>query len=259
MFVIDKLLTMLMLPTALMVECALLGLVLNRKPIGRILLVTAIGALTLCLLLPVDSWLIRPLEDRFPAVAILPETLDGIVVLGGAIDDLTSRDRATPVLTSAANRMTSFVALARRYPRARLVFSGGSGDIEQGVSNEAHYAAILCAQLGLPPDRILFENRSRTTRENAVNSYALVRPQPGERWVLLTSASHMPRAVGVFRKVGWTMLPFPVGYQSRDHLTGYAPTLGLKLATLDWAAHEWIGLVSYRLRGWTSALFPAPA
>jgi uncharacterized SAM-binding protein YcdF (DUF218 family) len=140
MFIADKLLTMLILPTALMTECALIGLLLSGWPIGRVLLFVAIGAMTACLILPVDTWAVRPLEDRFPAITTPPGKVDGIVVLGGAIDDLTSRDRGTPTLTSAANRITTFVELARRYPQARLVFTGGSGDLEQGVSNEAEYA-----------------------------------------------------------------------------------------------------------------------
>jgi uncharacterized SAM-binding protein YcdF (DUF218 family) len=258
MFIVGKVLTMLILPTALMVEFALFGLLLSRWPIGRVLLIVAIGAMTTCLVLPVDSWAIRPLEDRFPAVTAPPENVDGIVVLGGAIDDLTSRDRGTPTLTSAANRITTFVMLAQCYPQAKLVFTGGSGAVEQGVSNEATYARILVGQLGLPPDRVMFETTSRTTWENAVNTDALVKPQPGERWVLLTSASHMPRAVGVFRKVGWTVLPWPVGYQSRDHISAYAQSLGKKLEVLDWAIHEWIGLAIYYLAGRTSALFPVP-
>jgi uncharacterized SAM-binding protein YcdF (DUF218 family) len=127
-----------------------------------------------------------------------------------AIDGLTSRDRGTSTLTAAANRMTTLVMLAKRYPQAKLVFTGGSGAIEQGVSNEAEYARILLEQLGLPPDRVVFEDASRTTWENAVNTYALVKPQSSELWILLTSASHMPRAVGVlFRKLGWTVLPWP--------------------------------------------------
>jgi uncharacterized SAM-binding protein YcdF (DUF218 family) len=258
MFIVDKVLTMLLLPTALMVECALVGLVLSRWLVGRALLLVAVGALTACLVLPVDSWAIRPLEDRFPAVRTPPEAVDGILVLGGAIDDLTSRDRGTPILTSAANRMTTFVILAQRYKRARLVFTGGSGAIEQGLSNEADYARILLGQLGLPPDRVVFEDRSRTTWENAVNTAALVKPQPGECWILLTSASHMPRSVGVFRKIGWTMLPWPVGYQSRDTISAYAPSLGKKLDVLDWAAHEWIGMVAYYAGGKTTEVFPAP-
>lgn len=258
MFVVGKLLTCLLLPTALMVECALLGLLLAHWPAGRALLALAVAAQAACLVLPVDAWAIRPLEDRFPQVTAYPDRVDGIVVLGGAIDDLTSRDRDTPTLTAAANRVTTFVELARRYPEARLVFTGGSGDIEQGVSNEAEFARILFAQLGLPPGRVLFESESRTTRENAVDAAALARPRDGERWVLVTSASHMPRAVGVFRRAGWAVLPWPVGYQSRDHVAALPLSLGQKLAVLDWAAHEWIGLLAYRLRGWTDSVFPGP-
>ena len=258
MFVVSKLLTVLLLPTALMVEGALLGLLLARWRTGRVLLAAAVAVQAACLVLPVDAWAIRPLEDRFPQVTAYPERVDGIVVLGGAIDDLTSRDRGTPTLNSAADRMTTFVALARRYPCARLVFTGGSGDIEQGVSNEAEFARILFAQLGLPPDRVTFEGASRTTRENAVDTAALVDPQPGERWVLVTSASHMPRAVGTFRHSGWAVLPWPVGYQSRDHVAAHPQSLGHRLSVLDWAAHEWIGLLAYRLAGWTDSVFPAP-
>ena len=258
MFILGKLLTMVMLPTALMVECVLIGLLLRRRRAGRVLLVLGAAALAACLVLPVDRWTIRPLEDRFPAITTPPGRVDGIVMLGGAIDDLTSRDRRTPTLTGAANRVTSFVILARRYPRARLVFTGGSGDLQQGIANEAEYMRILLDELGLPPGRVVFEDRSRTTWENAVYSFALAAPRPGERWVLLTSASHMPRAVGVFRRAGWTVLPWPVGYQSRDRITGYAASLGQKLAVLDWAAHEWLGLLGYDLAGRSSALFPAP-
>ncbi len=258
MFVVGKLLTFLLLPTALMAECALLGLLLARWRAGRVLLAVAVVAQAACLALPVDAWAIRPLEDRFPQVTAYPERVDGIVVLGGAIDDLTSRDRDTPTLNSAANRLTTFVELARRYPEARLVFTGGSGDIEQGVSNEAEFARILFARLGLPPERVVFESRSRTTRENAVDTAALVAPRPDERWVLVTSASHMPRAVGVFRHAGWIVLPWPVGYQSRDHVTAYPQSPGHRLAVLDWAAHEWIGLLAYRARGWTDSVFPGP-
>ena len=154
--------------------------------------------------------------------------------------------------------MTTFVSLARRYPQAKLVFTGGSGDLEQGVSNEANYARILFDQLGLPAGRVTFENTSRTTWENAVNTYGMIKPHWGERWVLITSASHMPRAMGVFRKVGWAVLPWPVGYQSRDHISSYASSLGQKLSVLDGAAHEWIGLVIYDLQGKISTLLPAP-
>ena len=246
-----KLVSMAVLPAALLVEFAVAGLLLRRWRVGRALLWVGVGGLALCLLLPVDGWAIGPLEDAFPPVTQPPPHLDGIVVLGGAIDDLTSLDRGTPVLAGAANRITTFFILAHRYPDARLVFTGGSGRIEQGEANEAYFARILLAELGLPPERVVFEDQSRTTEENALRSRALVHPAPGEVWALVTSASHMPRAVGVFQR------PWPVGYMSRDTHSALAPSLGGKLATLDTAAHEWEGLVAYWLMGKTSSLLPS--
>ncbi|MCH4091072.1 YdcF family protein [Acetobacter sp.] len=258
MFIIGKILTMIMMPTALLVETLLFGLLLRRFLFGRALTTLAAAALAFCLIFPVDQWAIRPIEDRFPQIRTPPGHVDGIIVLGGSIDCLTSEDRQTPVTGAAGDRLTTFLALARRYPDARLVFTGGSGDIEQGVTTEAKWVRLLFESLGLPDDRVIYENRSRTTRENATDSFALVHPKPDETWVLITSASHMPRSVGVFRKAGWHVLPWPVGYVSRDRLRGYSLSLGNRFATLDWAAHEWIGMVAYRLRGWTNTLFPKP-
>ena len=254
-----KLVSMATLPSALLVGCAAVGLLLRRWWAGRALLWLGVAGLFACLVLPVDVWAIRPLEDLFPQVTDDPPHLDGIIVLGGSIDDLTSLDRGTPVITAAANRLTTFLILAKRYPTAKLVFTGGSGRVEQGVSTEARFARILLQDLGLPPDRVVFEDRSRTTFENAEFSKALVQPKPGETWALVTSASHMPRSVGVFRAVGWPVLPWPAGYLSRDHFTALAPSLGGKLATLDLAAHEWEGLLAYWLMGKTASLLPTPS
>ena len=258
-FVLMKLVSMVVLPSALLVELAVAGLLLRRWRIGRVLLWTGVGGLAACLVLPVDSWAIRPLEDRFPQVTTDPPHLDGIIVLGGAIDERTSLDRGVPVLTAAANRITTFAILAHRYPDARLVFTGGSGEVEQGQATEAQFARILLAELGVPPDRVVFEDKSRTTAENAILSKALVHPAPTEIWSLVTSASHMPRAVGAFRRVGWPVLPWPTGYFSRDSHAALSHSFGKKLETLDIAAHEWEGLLAYWLAGDTESLLPGPA
>ncbi len=139
------------------------------------------------------------------------------------------------------------------------MFTGGSGRVEQGITTEARFARILLQDLGLPPERVVFEDQSRTTAENAAFSRDLVQPKPGEIWALVTSASHMPRAVGVFRAAGWPVLAWPAGYLSRDNLTALAPSLGGKLATLDLAAHEWEGLLAYWLMGKTASLLPVPS
>lgn len=258
MFTIGKILTIALSPTALLVEALLVGLLFRATRAGRALVWAAAIGFGACLVFPVEQWAVRPLDDRFPQIVDPPAHVDGVIVLGGSIDDVLSQDRGTPIIANAANRLTAFVALSRRYPDAKLVFTGGSGDIKQGVSNEAKWARMALNELGLPPDRVIYEDRSRTTRENATDSYALVHPKPDEVWVLITSASHMPRSVGVFRKIGWNVLPFPVGYVSRERLSAWPLSLGGRLATLDWAAHEWIGLTAYRLRGWTDAWFPGP-
>lgn len=254
MFLITKLISLPLTPTALMIELALAGLLLRRRGIVAV----AVVLLAACLVLPVGTWAIRPLEDRFPPIADFPVHVDGIILLGGTIDDLTSQDRHTPVLNASANAITSFVILSRQYPDARLVFTGGSGDIQQGDATEAPWARQLLTALGVPPERVLFEGASRTTWENAVEVNRLIQPKSNEVWVLVTAAAHMPRSVGVFRAAGWEVLPWPVGYRSRDRLDTWIPGMSETFLLLDVAMHEWIGLLVYRLQGHSSAWFPAP-
>jgi uncharacterized SAM-binding protein YcdF (DUF218 family) len=151
--------------------------------------------------------------------------------------------------------MTEFVALARRYPDAKLVFSAGSASVFPDQPPETDGAKLLFGELGIDPSRVIFEDRSRNTYENAVFSKALATPKPGEIWLLVTSASHMPRSVGVFRAAGWTVVPWPVAYKTGGP---YTVRFGGHFLHLDLALHEWIGLAAYRVLGRTNALFPAP-
>ena len=226
---------------------------------GTALLGFGLVGLTIILMLPVDMWLLRPLEDRFPP-APLPTQLDGVVVLGGGLSTWITADRGRPVPNRDGDRLVAFAALARRYPHARLVFAGGPPARRPGRLGEAEASRILLEGLGVQPGRIRFDDQSLTTWENARNALALAEVQPNETWLLVTSASHMPRAMGAFRAAGWpTLLPWPVAY--RTPRTGWSiPFLpvGNKLAAVDLAAHEWAGLVSYWLRGHTGRLLPAP-
>jgi uncharacterized SAM-binding protein YcdF (DUF218 family) len=197
----------------------------------------------------------RPLEDRFPRLRWMPAHVDGIIVLGGAIDLRESVDHGMPELNQRAERMTAFVALARLYPHARLVFTGGNPDLLAAGPTEADVARVFFKGLGLDPRRVAFEGKSRNTRENALLSKRLVNPGPHQEWILVTSAADMPRAVGCFRAVDWPIIAFPVDYHTRQ---GLVPGLVSGLRDVDWATHEWIGLVYYRSRGWTSSLFPGP-
>lgn len=196
------------------------------------------------------------LEYRFPAAAPLPDRVDGIVVLGGDFSvDLVQVHGA---LAAAPPRLMAFVSLARRYPDARLVFSGGSGRLVPGAK-EADLAPQLFAFLGLEPERVIYERDARNTQENAVFGHNAAAPKPGETWLLVTTAFHMPRAMGTFRHAGWTILPYPVDFRTTPDGRGGVPFSfdgGLAYAAI--ALREAIGLAYYRLRGHTDALFPAP-
>ena len=210
--------------------------------------------------LPIGAWLLQTLENRFPAAKSLPATVDGIVVLGGASSLGLSIKRAQVTLNDNAERLTMFATLARRYPQARLVFSGGSGSLTAPSVREADIAFRLLTELGVDAGRIVLERQSRNTWENAVNSFKLVKPGAGQTWLLVTSARHIPRAVGAFRKAGWSIVPVPVDYRT----SGDAPRLlGWNLyagmTTIRTALHEWIGLVVYRAMDRSDEIFPAPA
>ena len=211
--------------------------------------------------LPLGDWILRPLESRFPLPAE-PAELDGIVVLGGAVELEPSLASGRPQLGPAAERLTAFVALARRHPEAELVFTGGYGTLRANPGREADLAATLMADLGLDPGRVRFDRTARNPRENALQARTLAEPAPGETWLLVTSAAHMPRAVGTFRRIGWAPLAYPVDFNALPAAPGEGLRLdfdlgrGLFLARL--ALHEWLGLVAYRLLDWTDVLFPAP-
>ena len=119
-------------------------------------------------------------------------------------------------------------------------------------------AQDLFPALGIDPARLQYEAQSRTTFENAAFTHRMIHPVAGETWLLMTSAMHMPRAVGTFRAAGLDLLPYPVGFKSFHGPVTHQYNLIDRLHLLHLAAHEWIGLAVYRLRGQSSALFPAP-
>jgi len=150
--------------------------------------------------------------------------------------------------------------LARRYPQARIVFTGGSANLIQEPVSEAPIAGDLLQDFGTPASRIVLEGDSRTTAENAEFTRKLVSPKPGERWLLVTSAFHMPRSIGAFRKAGFDVEAYPVDWRTRGWADALMPftSLSAGLARTDVAIHEWIGLVAYWVSGRSSELFPGP-
>jgi uncharacterized SAM-binding protein YcdF (DUF218 family) len=231
---------------------------LHYRRAATIALKTGLGILVTVTILPIGQMLLIPLEDRFPRPE-LPKDVAGIIILGGVIDEETTIARDSLTMNNASERLFEAAALARHYPGAKVLFTGGSADVLGPKLREAEYARRFFDAEGIAPARVLYETNSRNTYENATDSLALIRPKPEETWLLVTSAAHMPRSVGIFRKVGWTVVPDPVDYRTTGSLRVRGFRLGERLDELEVGLREWIGLFAYYGLGRTSALFPGPA
>jgi len=170
------------------------------------------------------------LEKRFPPWRNdSDQEIAGIVALGGSFNGLRS----------PGERFETAVRLAKTFRGAKVVFSG-----REETAGGADARAAFLAE-GIEADRIAIEHRSYNTAENAAFSAALLRPNKQDRWILVTSAFHMARAIGAFRKAGFAVEAYPVEYLSVDRKT--AARIALK---------EIIGLIYYRLTGRSDCLFP---
>lgn len=226
-----------------------------------------IGAILLLVvgLSPLGNALILPLEDRFPRAELdVPPPPTGIIILGGAEDRLVGSVRRAPTLNEAGERLLEGAILAHRFPDAKIAFSGGDAGILYKADSEAEGAAALLTQLGIARDRLILESDARDTYENAVflkkELAAKGELDPSKRWLLITSAYHMPRSMGAFRAAGFTVEPWPVDYRTRGPEDALRPfdKVSEGLRRVDVTSREWVGLLAYWITGRTDALFPGP-
>jgi uncharacterized SAM-binding protein YcdF (DUF218 family) len=263
-FIASKIFWMLASPIGVLLFGALVGVVLcygRHYRFGRGLALAAILILLAAATLPLRAVLLAPLENRFPQPPADMEPPYGIIVLGGAISDPVSAARGQTVFDEGGERITEAVVLAGRFPQARIVYTGGTNSVIGGTSSEALRARDLMAQLGVAPDRVTIEDKARNTDENARFTAAIVHPEPWQRWVVVTSAFHMPRAMGVFEKAGFHPIAYPVSFYTvgtrfDDFRLVLDPERNLR--TFQLALHEWVGLAAYYATGRIDHLFPGP-
>jgi len=260
-FWLSKLAWLLISPDSLLLILILLSfalLMLRKERSARKLLGVVCVALLAIAMLPIHSVLLHPLDSRFATNPELPPRLDGIIVLGGAEDPYHSSLWNQVELGAGAERFTAFLELARRHPEAQLVFTGGTGSLTKQAYKGADVAKELFQQQGLELNRVVFERQSRNTYENALFTKRLIHPEPNEQWLLITTAWHMPRSVGVFCKQQWPVIPYPV-----DHATSPSNEISLSwalaehLESLKIGTREWLGLLAYYVTGKTTALLPS--
>ena len=232
----------------------LLWIRLNKS--GGVIITTAVFIIAMISIFPFSTWIFHPLENRFPVPSKLPEKVDGIVVLAGAENISVTAARGQPSLHGGGERLTTFVWLARLYPNAILLFSGGSGSLIDQKYKSDDTARKLFHQLGLEVERVQYESGSKNTAESASKSYQLVQPKPYQNWILVTSAFHMPRSVGLFRNAGWQVIPYPVDFNTTN---SSSMNFDLReIGRFSQGVREWVGLVVYRIKGQMAEIFPKP-
>jgi uncharacterized SAM-binding protein YcdF (DUF218 family) len=261
-FMLSKTVAFFLWPSNLLIILALAGVALlytRFRRAGIRLVIAGAALLAVAGFSPLGSLLTYVLEDRFPPWDPLRGAPDGIVILGGAIVPMLTRPDGEPAVNAEAGRILAIAKLAHDFPSARIVYAGGDASLLANEPAEAGYLYPLLDSLGVPHTRVVLESRSRNTAENATFSKDLAKPKPGERWLLVTSARHMPRAVGCFRRIGFPVEAYPVAWQtgSRGNLRPWI-LMSTGLGTLDRATHEWLGLIVYWLSGHTSELLPGP-
>jgi uncharacterized SAM-binding protein YcdF (DUF218 family) len=264
-FLLSKTLGIMLLPTNFLIGISLVGAILlatRSAPLGRKLMIASVALLAICGFSPLGNLVLYPLESRFPPWDPAGGAPDGIVVLGGSIDPDLSAAHGVTVFSGSVDRIIAAAALAHRYPKARIVFSGGNANlVSNDAAKEADYAIAVFESLGIAKQRLIIERRSRNTQENAEFSKAIAAPKSGERWLLVTSAFHMPRAVGLFRKAGFVVEPYPVDWRTGGptDLLAFSNLAVDGLERTDLGMREWMGLMAYWATGKIDDLLPGPA
>jgi len=266
LYTLSKLLTAVFLPSSLAVISIGAGLWLllrgSRRRLGARLALGGLAFLVIAGIVPVGNALILPLEQRFAAVPAPDpqEKFAGIIILGGFEDGLVSAARGALAVNESAERLTQGLRLALKHPEAKVVFTSGVGGLWPGGIDATQPIAAFFNDAGVPMGRLVLEGKARNTQENAAFTAEMLGPDRGERWVLITSAYHMPRAVGIFRKSGFDLIPYPVDYRTRgtQDIGRLFESIPDGLKRTDLAAKEWAGLIAYRLMGRIDEVFPRP-
>lgn len=234
-----------------LVGLAWLLLLVRLRRLAAFLLFLALAGVVLPAVSGLGDWLGHRLESMVEAPAALPDRIDGIIVLGGSVDWKTSGDTGRLSLNAAGERMAAGAALARRYPEAQLVLTGLYRDSMPADFTAAPRPHSLFAGPEFTGRKITFIGEATSTYEEGLLTLRELEPGPGENWLLVTSALHMPRAAGVFRTLGWNVIPWPVDYRSpqQPRLLSLNLNFSAQLSQLDYAVREWAALEIYRRSG----------
>lgn len=206
---------------------------------------------------PMGSNLLASLENSYASPSGLPKEISGIIILGGTFDAELTAARNSLAVNDSMERVMEGLRLARRYPLAITVFSGGEGRMFLQGRPETREIMRWLGRAGYNPDDFLFEDKSRNTWENVAFTRDMLNPGAQEVWIVVTSAYHMPRAMKVFRLLDWpgTIIPWPVDYRTDGKMRWFPDRFDVagNFYKTDLAIHEFAGIFAYELRGKTAS------
>ena len=261
MFLISKLVWIFAQPLSLaffLVFLALMAGLLRWRILSNLGAAASALILFVTLYTTAGNLMMQGLEQRFAKPAGDPESLQCMIVLGGAFENEVNTVRHGIEFNGGADRFVEALRLAQKFPDSSILVSGGDGSISGVYEGDAAASERFFPLFGVGRDRLIEETQSRTTFENAVNTKEFLASQGLSKCLLITSGFHMPRSVGIFRKLGIDIVPWPTDYrtdgQVRPGLDFTQPNLNAQnMAT---AIREWYGLIGYYLAGRTSELYP---
>lgn len=261
LFYISKLIWYFLNPLNLIFIFCILAFVfylLKFKILSKIFIFFSLIFFVITAILPTGLYLLVKLESKHPVVHSLPNQIDGILILGGPSNPILTKHYNQVTFNSHGERLTESIKLIKNYKSAKIIFSGGSGSDKPDKLTHAYVAEKFFTEMGIEKNRIIYESKSKNTYENILYSKEIAKPKKTERWLLITSAFHMPRAINIANKQSWNFLPYPVDFQTRADVIKFNLSfvnLLSYLSTFNLSSHEWVGLISYYLLGRTDRIF----
>jgi uncharacterized SAM-binding protein YcdF (DUF218 family) len=253
-FIISKIVWVLIAPSNLIAICLILGVILYfiHKTISEFFIGFSFLLLILFGVLPTGYNMVVWLEKQY-SIPLFTDNIEGFIVLGGSFETDLSAVHKTPQLNSSADRLYQAVKLINMYPDSKLLFTGKYGGLNQKKVKTlaADEAMTFFDDIGLKNVNLILEGRSRNTYENALFSKELVNPKSDQKWVLITSAYHMKRAVSVFHKLDWSVIPYPTDFKTEKEFNFFYfdPFILRNLRRSEIAIREIIGIIAYKFTG----------
>lgn len=258
-FYLSKTLWLILNPFNIFILLTLFSILLFLFSIKRLSIIIFLINFSILLtisIFPIGNYLVYIIEKEFHLHTKVPDHIDGILILGGSTNAEMFQEYGQISLNGSAERLVESVDIIKKFKGSKIIFTGGSGILNRPDLGHVQVAKLFYKKMGINLKRIMFENNSKNTFENIIFSKKMAEPNKNEIWLLITSASHMKRALLIGEKNNWYFTPYAVDFLNEKNFK-FRPNFKLlsNLNSFQKGLHEWLGLISYYLLGRTSRFF----